>query len=251
VAVVEWPDKKNLMLFNVKVKPDSGLWKSAAYSFEVTVPKMYPHEPPKVQCVTPIYHPNIDWGGAVCLNILRKDWKPVLDLNAVIYGIIMLFYEPNANDPLNIGACVRVAARVASTCGSQRLPRSSGPTRRRLRAMSLAPSVAPSCEVTPSPNWCEHIISNIAKAFTCVGGTPMRVSGKRNMLHDVEMVVLASSRSRTKPSASTARASTLPTASASAPPTIESTCSFSPEISRSKSAFPFSICIEPLRAQQP
>jgi ubiquitin-conjugating enzyme E2 M len=37
----------------------------------------------------------------VCLNILRDEWKPVLDINAVIYGIIYLFYEPNPNDPLN------------------------------------------------------------------------------------------------------------------------------------------------------
>jgi len=39
--------------------------------------------------------------GNVCLNILREDWKPVLDINAVIYGLIYLFYEPNAGDPLN------------------------------------------------------------------------------------------------------------------------------------------------------
>ena len=37
----------------------------------------------------------------MCLNILREDWKPVLDINAVIYGLIYLFYEPNPNDPLN------------------------------------------------------------------------------------------------------------------------------------------------------
>jgi len=37
----------------------------------------------------------------VCLNILREDWKPVLDINAVIYGLIYLFYEPNPDDPLN------------------------------------------------------------------------------------------------------------------------------------------------------
>ncbi len=77
VAKVEWPDKKNRMLFYVVVTPDAGLWKDASFQFEVKVPKAYPHEPPKVRCVTPIYHPNIDWEGAVCLNILRKDWKPV------------------------------------------------------------------------------------------------------------------------------------------------------------------------------
>lgn len=48
-----------------------------------------------------VYHPNINLEGNVCLNILREDWKPVLDINAVIYGLIYLFYEPNPDDPLN------------------------------------------------------------------------------------------------------------------------------------------------------
>jgi ubiquitin-protein ligase len=56
---------------------------------------------------TQVYHPNIDLEGHVCLNILRDEWKPVLDINTVIYGIIYLFYEPNPNDPLNHGESVR------------------------------------------------------------------------------------------------------------------------------------------------
>jgi hypothetical protein len=39
----------------------------------------------------------------VCLNILREDWKPVLNLNAVMVGLQYLFLEPNADDPLNKG----------------------------------------------------------------------------------------------------------------------------------------------------
>jgi len=27
-----------------------------------------------------IFHPNIDWEGKICLNILREDWKPILDI---------------------------------------------------------------------------------------------------------------------------------------------------------------------------
>ena len=50
-----------------------------------------------------IYHPNVDLEGNVCLNILREDWKPVLNLNSVMVGLQYLFLEPNADDPLNKG----------------------------------------------------------------------------------------------------------------------------------------------------
>ena len=38
-----------------------------------------------------VYHPNIDLEGNICLNILREDWKPVLSINSVIYGLNFLF----------------------------------------------------------------------------------------------------------------------------------------------------------------
>lgn len=50
-----------------------------------------------------IYHPNINLEGAVCLNILRAEWKPVFDLNTIVSGLTFLFYEPNGDDPLNKG----------------------------------------------------------------------------------------------------------------------------------------------------
>ena len=54
-------------------------------------------------CSFQIYHPNVDLEGNVCLNILREDWKPVLNLNSVMVGLQYLFLEPNADDPLNKG----------------------------------------------------------------------------------------------------------------------------------------------------
>jgi ubiquitin-conjugating enzyme E2 M len=69
------------------------------FNFSVTAD--YPHKPPKVVCKTQIYHPNINTEGAVCLNILRDEWRPVMDINQVIYGLCFLFYEPNPDDPLN------------------------------------------------------------------------------------------------------------------------------------------------------
>lgn len=48
-----------------------------------------------------IFHPNIDLQGKICLNILREDWSPALDLQSVIIGILFLFLEVNGRDPLN------------------------------------------------------------------------------------------------------------------------------------------------------
>jgi ubiquitin-conjugating enzyme E2 M len=42
--------------------------------------------------------------GAVCLNILRLDWRPVLAVNAICFGLLMLFNEPSSEEPLNIEA---------------------------------------------------------------------------------------------------------------------------------------------------
>lgn len=101
VATIEFPNPNDLTTFRVSVTPDTGYWSRATYHFTFSIPAHYPHSPPKVECSTRIYHPNINLDGKVCLNILREDWKPVLDINAVIYGLIYLFYEPNPNDPLN------------------------------------------------------------------------------------------------------------------------------------------------------
>ena len=58
--------------------------------------------PPKVQCQTRVYHPNIDLDGHVCLNILRdQEWTPAININQVVQGLSFLFYEPNPTDPLN------------------------------------------------------------------------------------------------------------------------------------------------------
>lgn len=96
-------DEENIMKFSVTVdlKKEETLWKGGKYTFSIEIPKTYPHKPPKVRCDTQIYHPNINMEGAVCLNILRDDWKPILTVNAVILGLIFLFIEPNPEDPLN------------------------------------------------------------------------------------------------------------------------------------------------------
>ena len=68
-----------------------GFYKGGKFLFSFKIGASYPHEPPKVKCETHVYHPNIDLDGNVCLNILREDWKPVLTVNAIVYGLQYLF----------------------------------------------------------------------------------------------------------------------------------------------------------------
>ena len=124
VAQIKFPNANDLTKFNVIVTPDTGFWKGATYHFTFTIPAMYPHEPPKVHCDTKIFHP-LDCNGV--LHILAADEKPVLDINAVIYGLIYLFYEPNPDDPLEQGGGAALPGRhqdVWSACCSDAAPHS-------------------------------------------------------------------------------------------------------------------------------
>ncbi|KAI9716508.1 MAG: Chitin synthase, class 2 [Chrysothrix sp. TS-e1954] len=119
-----FPDPENILNFTLTIEPDEGMYKGGAFHFSFNINQNFPHDPPKVKCTQKIYHPNIDLEGNVCLNILREDWKPVLNLNAVIIGLQVrhdstlrpslsfadvltfaepqfLFLEPNPSDPLN------------------------------------------------------------------------------------------------------------------------------------------------------
>ncbi|KAL9327032.1 hypothetical protein ACSQ67_007677 [Phaseolus vulgaris] len=101
-CVIRFPNgKDDLMNFEVSIQPDDGYYMGGTFLFTFQVSPIYPHEAPKVKCKTKVYHPNIDLEGNVCLNILREDWKPVLNINTVIYGLYHLFTEPNYEDPLN------------------------------------------------------------------------------------------------------------------------------------------------------
>ena len=97
---IVFPDKNDLMNFQINISPFDGYYKDGTFTFDCKVPNTYPHEAPKILCTTQVFHPNIDMEGHVCLNILREDWKPVLTINSVIMGLQFLMLEPNPDDPL-------------------------------------------------------------------------------------------------------------------------------------------------------
>ncbi|XP_070112025.1 ubiquitin-conjugating enzyme E2 T isoform X2 [Equus caballus] len=66
--------------------------------------RRYPFEPPQIRFLTPIYHPNIDSAGRICLDVLKLPpkgaWRPSLNIATVLTSIQLLMSEPNPDDPL-------------------------------------------------------------------------------------------------------------------------------------------------------
>ncbi|XP_064436880.1 NEDD8-conjugating enzyme Ubc12 isoform X2 [Mirounga angustirostris] len=106
---ISFSDPDDLLNFKLVICPDEGFYKSGKFVFSFKVGQGYPHDPPKVKCETMVYHPNIDLEGNVCLNILREDWKPVLTINSIIYGLQYLFLTGPQRDE-SLCACAWMPA---------------------------------------------------------------------------------------------------------------------------------------------
>lgn len=101
-----FPDENSIQTINVLIRPnDPSPYKSCEISFQLTFPDTYPIDPPKVKCKNHIYHPNINYEGAICLPLVREDYTPTVNLTMIICGLIFILTYPNSEDPLiiNIG----------------------------------------------------------------------------------------------------------------------------------------------------
>ncbi|KAB7496903.1 Ubiquitin-conjugating enzyme E2 T [Armadillidium nasatum] len=67
-------------------------------------PERYPFNPPNIRFLTPIYHPNIDNMGRICLDLLKMPpsggWRPALSISNILTSIRVLMNAPNPDDPL-------------------------------------------------------------------------------------------------------------------------------------------------------
>lgn len=108
-SIAESPpeEEDTLTIIYVNISPNDGPYKGGTFKFKFDLSDDYPDiSPPKINCLTKVYHPNIDQiddysEGDICLNLLDELWTPELTLEDYIQGLLFLFYNPNIEDPLN------------------------------------------------------------------------------------------------------------------------------------------------------
>ena len=112
-----WASSENALELEAVIQGAEGTpYARGSFKLCVLVPERYPFEPPKVHFVTPIYHPNIDSAGRICLDTLNMPpkgaWKPSLNISTVLVSIQLLMSHPNPDDGLMVDiVCAAPLAR--------------------------------------------------------------------------------------------------------------------------------------------
>lgn len=75
--------------------PSDTPYQALTFKLSFDFPDRYPFVPPEVKFLTPIYHPNVDMKGRICLDILKDKWSAVLNVGSVLISLQSLLGEPN------------------------------------------------------------------------------------------------------------------------------------------------------------
>lgn len=80
--------------------PPGTPYQGGLFQVDINIPNEYPFKPPVMKFATKIYHPNISSvTGAICLDILKDAWTPILTLKSSLISLQSLLQSPEPNDP--------------------------------------------------------------------------------------------------------------------------------------------------------
>lgn len=81
--------------------PEGTPYVSGSWNVKLVLGPDFPTAPPRGYFLTPIFHPNIAKNGDICVNTLKKDWKPDMGISHVLQVIRCLLIVPFPESSLN------------------------------------------------------------------------------------------------------------------------------------------------------
>ena len=82
--------------------PEGTPFENGQFEMELHFTNNYPQQPPKGYFKTKIFHPNVAPNtGEICVNTLKRDWKPSYGLKHILIAIRSLLIVPNYDSALN------------------------------------------------------------------------------------------------------------------------------------------------------
>lgn len=87
---------------NANIEGPAGTpYQGGMFQVKLALGKDFPQSPPKAFFTTKIFHPNVASNGEICVNTLKKDWKPDLGIKHILLTIKCLLIVPNPESALN------------------------------------------------------------------------------------------------------------------------------------------------------
>jgi ubiquitin-conjugating enzyme E2 M len=93
----EYEEDKMEIRFTL-IAPENSIYNGGTFEFLIRLPSDFPFFQPRVECLTPIYHPILKYGVicSCCMNM--SDWKPSHRIINLVEQIYKLFGDWNPNN---------------------------------------------------------------------------------------------------------------------------------------------------------
>ncbi|CDO93381.1 unnamed protein product [Kluyveromyces dobzhanskii CBS 2104] len=80
--------------------PSGTPYEGGKFIVDINIPVEYPYKPPQMKFDTKVYHPNVSSvTGAICLDILKNAWTPVITLKSALISLQALLQSPEPSNP--------------------------------------------------------------------------------------------------------------------------------------------------------
>merc|ERR1711998_769673 len=86
--------------------PESTPYEGGVFRVKLVLGPDFPQAAPRGYFLTKVFHPNIAPNGDICVNTLKRDWKPDTTLKKILMVIRCLMIEPGPDSALNEEAAV-------------------------------------------------------------------------------------------------------------------------------------------------